>query len=214
MTQDENYWVNRPLNDEDRDWKTDGENWVEDYVLSKSHPHRNLILDFVRGHKPGSILEFGCNTAPNLALIHDEFPEINLFGFDVSDLAIARGHEVLPEADLKLGSYYHMPFDSIDQFDLGICDASLMYIPPEDIKDILLKVASLCKDLIIVERVSEEEENNGYIWSRNYPKLLEEMGFAVSKMKLTEETWPYSKGWQDKGFVITAVRPSQTGEAK
>lgn len=204
MTQDENYWVNRPINDEDRDWKTNGENWVEDYVLSKDHPHRKLILDFVELSKPASILEFGCNTAPNLALIHEKFPEIKLAGFDISDPAITRGKEVLPEADLKLGSYYHIPFEG--HFDLGICDASLMYIPPEDIAPVLEDVAALCKDLVIVERVSEEEDENGYIWSRNYPKILKEMGFEVSSTKLTEETWPHSRGWQEKGFVILAKR--------
>ena len=203
--QDAKYWANRPLNDKDRDWKTTGENWIEDYILSTDHPHRQLIVDALKELPiPVGILEMGCNAGPNLMNLRAEFPETQLAGFDVSEQAIEKAKEFLPNVILKVGDLRNIPFED-KSFDVGIADASLMYISPKEINQALDEIDRVIrKTLVIVERVSEKEENNGYIWSRNYPKLLEKRGYQVKTIKLDENTWPHSRGWQEKGFVIVA----------
>lgn len=204
--QNADYWRKRSMRDTDRDWKETGKNWVEDYVISVDHPHREVILEAIGMLDFNSVIDMGCNAGPNLMVIRQEYPDVDLAGFDVSPQAIKKAKEILPEADLKVGEYKKIPFKKT--FDLGICDASLMYVPPQEVQQVMGEINRVVsKFLVIVERVSKKEQNNGYIWSRDYPKLLKENGWeVVNKIKLNSKLWPHSKGWAKMGYVIVAVR--------
>lgn len=212
--QDEKYWINRPIKDKDRDWKEHGKDWIEDYILSVDHPHRDLIVEAIRKWhtKPESILDMGCNAGPNLMNFKREFPKAILGGFDVSEAAIKKAKEIIKKGILVVGDLRKMTFLD-NTFEVGVADASLMYIPPKDIEKVFNEIDRVVRStMIIVERVSEKEENNGYIWSRNYPKLLKSIGFKdIELIKLTEKTWPHSKGWAKTGYIIIAHRVSRTG---
>ena len=72
ITQNHTYWEQRALTDEKRDWEEKGENWIQDYILSVNHPHRDVILKGLQTFgKIESVLEIGCNTGPNLKRIHE-----------------------------------------------------------------------------------------------------------------------------------------------
>src|ERR1051326_8264210 len=82
--QDHSYWIHRPLNDTERDWKDTTDNWVADYWLSKNHPHRSLILQTLSKLQFASLGEVGCHAGPNLGLIQDALPHVTIRGIDVS----------------------------------------------------------------------------------------------------------------------------------
>jgi len=207
--QGSSYWIERTIEDEHKDWNYTG-NWIEGYIASADHPHRDLILDNLPEFN--SLAEVGCNVGPNLYRINKRFEGKRLAGIDVSPLAIAASKEYLPESiDVQVGSFIRLPWDT-QSFDIVLADAVLMYATPDEIGLVLKEMERVGKTLIIVDRFSKEETNNGYVWSRNYPKLLEELGFQVKTIKMKKSDWPGSKGWQESGCIFIAVRPSQISE--
>lgn len=203
------YWVKRPRNDEEKDWHGDQEDWIEGYVKSIDHPHRKMITDALKKLIPfESILEVGSNCGPNLIVIKKEFPEVNLAGIDLSADAINEGKKLLPEADLRVGSLVELPWQD-HSFDVVLADAALMYVPPSDIDMAMAALDRVAKKaILIVERFDESEKGviKNHLWTRNYPLILEKLGYTVDKEKITEETWPGSINWQKYGYLFIAVK--------
>lgn len=209
--QDELYWINRQLSDDKRDWKVGDKNWVMDYRGSSDHPHRQLIIDALKKIKLKSLLEIGCNAGPNLIRINNEFPGVKLAGFDANAYSIEAAKEIL-NADLKVGLATEAPFE--EQFDVVLADAVLMYVPDLKVYRVMNEIDRLTKKAVIIVDWFDEAELGvirDFHWARNYPKLLEDLGFRVEKIKLTEQTWP-SPAWVKHGYVFVCHRQSQTSE--
>ncbi len=203
------YWVKRPLNDEEKDWKGEQKNWVDGYVKSVDHPHRALIINALKKLMPfESIVEVGANCGPNLFLIRKEFPNTKVAGIDLSPEAVEVGKKFVPEADLRVGSMIKLPWED-KSFDIGLADASLMYISPDDIDVVMIELVRVTKKaLLIIDRFDESEKGviKNHIWTRNYPLILEKLGYKVEQIKLDEETWPGSINWQKFGYLFIATR--------
>lgn len=208
MTQDYNYWANRPKNDPQKDWTYNEQNWLEGYLISANHPHRQLIIDAVRNINPESILEIGCSVGPNLYRLKEVFPEINLAGIDVSEISIKSAKECLPNVLLKTGNYLFIPFPD-KSFDMILADATLMYAGPKEIKKAMSEINRVARmAVIIVDRFDKSLDGKivGHVWGRNYTKILENLGFKVEETKITKETWPTSKNWVKYGRLFIARR--------
>lgn len=206
--QDVNYWVSRPLNDKAKDWLYGEKNWLEGYEKSVEHPHRQLILDVLKRFEPiGSVLEMGCATAPNLVRIFEQYPENQMVGYDANEQAIARAKELLPKAVLTVGQHTAIPFD--EKFDVVIADATLLYVGPDEIDQVMAEINRVAGRLVIlVERDADslKGEIKSHVMGRDYAQWLELMGFQVEKVKLTEEQWPGSKGWAQHGYLYVGSR--------
>lgn len=205
------YWENRPLADIERDWKETTENWVSDYWASKSHPHRNLILNALTTFEFTSLGEVGCNAGPNLSRIATAYPSANLKGIDVSPLAIEAAKQYLGTySNLEVASALRLPWDT-QSIDILLYDAVLMYVDPENIKTAMDELARVTrKGVILVERYSKEDALVGHVWGRDYKTLLEERGFHVQEIAITKESWPTSLNWQKHGRTYVARTPSGT----
>ena len=208
LIQDVNYWLNRPLNDKQRDWDYKESDWIWDYVASASHPHRDLIVEeLTKLGSFGGILEVGCNAGPNLIRLQAAFPDNQLAGIDIVPETIERAMTNMSKPIFKVGNVLNIPFED-KSFDCVLADSVLMYSSPDEINQALNELNRVAKRFIVlVERVSEKEKNNGFIWSRNYPKLLEDLGFSVQTRKFEEKDWPESEGWQKEGMIVVASRP-------
>lgn len=176
------------------------------------HPHREEIVRVLRKFEPyRSILEIGCNAGPNLSkLIGKE-----LAGIDANADAIDYGRTMLTGADLRVGNMLELPWHD-KSFDVLLADAALMYISPEDIGKMMSEIDRVVKKgVLIVDRFHDSLEGavTGYVWGRNYPKLLEKLGFSVEVTPIKKHLWPESANWQMFGIIASAVR-SQTGETK
>ena len=199
------FWRDRRIRDSHRDWNYGGKSWITDYVLSVEHPHRSLIIEALKTLEPyESLLEIGCSAGPNLLRIHGK----KLAGIDANAKSIEAAKTILPDVDLRVGNMIELPWND-KSFDILLADASLMYISPEDIDKMMKEIDRVTKKgVVIIDRFNESlnGEVGGYVWARNYPRLLEIMGFKVTVKKITEELWPDSKNWQLYGVIVTAKR--------
>lgn len=202
------YWVNRPM-DSEKDWIDDQPNWLESYVHSTYHPHRQMVVDEVKKLYPVSrVLEIGCNTGSNLLRINEIFPKVKLFGIDVNEQCVKRAKKFLENALIKTGTYYAIPFPD-KFFDIVLADAVLMYASPKDIMRAMAEVDRVARRaIIIVDRYkfSKKGLRNGHIWARNYEAILEDLGYKVETTKITKEQWPHSIGWQKYGRLFVGVK--------
>lgn len=205
--QDENYWRARQKDDKERDWGYGKDNWVEDYSASVDHPHRATIVELLKTFEWAYLLEVGCSSGPNLKLIRDAFPDKALFGMDVNADSVMEAKKFLPDnVAVRQGAVNHIHF--IDgYFDVVLADAVLMYTTPEDIERAMKEIDRVAKRaVLIVDRFAENEEITGHVWGRNYTRILEDMGYSVMEVPMTEELWPTSKNWQKYGRYFLALK--------
>lgn len=205
--QNADYWKNRPIDDPEKDWKAEG-TWIDGYVASENHPHRQLIIDALDKFHFRDVLEIGCSTGPNLSRISKKFDNVVLSGIDVNEESIERAREILPQALLKVGEYTKIPFGD-RLFDVTIADATLLYASPEEIHKVIDEIDRVTKGIVIlVERYSDSIDGEivGHVWGRNYPELFTRKGFIVEGTKLDEKTWPHSENWQKHGWLYVCRR--------
>lgn len=185
------YWKNLP---------------VEEYELSKDHPHRQAILDELKLLQTfASLLEVGCYSGFNLQRIQEIYPGVSLAGCDVNTGAIKRARELLPNATFKVGDAMLLPYED-KSFSVAIFDAVLMYV--EDIQVALNEADRVVRDsIIIVDWFSETEKRVGHSIARNYSDLLKKLRYLVKEVKLTEKTWPSSKNWLENGYIFIGTKP-------
>ena len=211
--EDKLYWINRPDNDSRRDWIYNSADWIEDYWASKSHPHRESLLQAIGSLHPfESVFEIGCNCGPNLSLIRERFTyleDCNLYGIDVNYQAISAAKKRMPNVNFKVAMATHIPIDYM--FDLVLADAVLMYLSPDEIKAAILEIDRITKKAVILVEWHDSKSIKGvikdYHWARNYEKIFKKLGYNVKKIKLTEKEWP-SKNWIKNGYIYIAVRQS------
>jgi ubiquinone/menaquinone biosynthesis C-methylase UbiE len=209
MTQDEQYWKNRPTTDPKRDWDYGSQNWIFDYFCSALHPHRKVIISELKKLQPiKNILEVGCNIGPNLLRIQDEFPKIKLAGVDINEFAIAEGKRLLKSIDFRVADLDELPFKN-KSFDYILADAVLIYVDPSKISCVIMEMDRVCKKGMILVEWHNEESVTGkikeYHWCRNYKALLEEFGYKVEMQRITKENWPTPK-WQSLGRIYTCLK--------
>lgn len=201
--EDVNYWKSRPKDDKRVDWRTGG-NWINEYWESQKHPHRQVIVDAL--NNPNSVLELGCNCGPNLAVIKKEYPTCRVAGIDVNADCINHARLMLKDEFFQQGDITDKLMFPNGSFDYVIVDAVLMYVGPDKIINVLKEMSRVAKRGIVIvdwfddDRLGVEKDHH---WARNYPLLLEELGYKVKTIPLTEATWPHER-WQKYGKVFVA----------
>lgn len=181
-----------------------------DYIISISHPHRDLILKALSGFEWSSLLEVGCASGPNLKLIAQQFPDKVLFGIDINKEAVQAARDFLRGgAGVDMGDIHNLDFPP-KYVDVILADAALMYVHPKDITSVMDDLAQVArKAIIVVDRYAKSKlgVETGHVWGRDYEVLLAERGFLVSPKKLNKVDWPTSPNWAKFGWLFTAVRP-------
>lgn len=208
--QDDSYWINRSLQDKKMDWEQTAGTWLDGYVESKNHPHRSLIVNALQSFLPiESILEIGCNSAPNLNLIREKvsIQDNVLFGIDVNADAIEKAKSLLPAANFVVGNVKSIPFPD-KSFDIVIADAVLIYIDSNAIGKAMHEIERVVKrGIILIEWFDKLIEGTikDFHWARNYTKILKKVGFEVEEIKITKDLWN-SKNWIKNGRLFIAHR--------
>ena len=206
MPQDVSYWINRKREDKKLDWRIGEKDWLEGYWQSVNHPHRKLILKALESFYPfKSLLEVGCNVGPNLKLIQDKFPKVELAGSDVNIEALKIAKQRLPKVDIYIDNIENSLIKR--QFDIVLVDAVLMYIPPERILKAMENISYLAKKgVILVEWKSESFLGKVmyHHWARNYRKILKKMGWRnIKEIKIPKEIWS-TENWARLGYIFVA----------
>lgn len=208
----ENYWEKRHLLKKG-DWQK-GKDWIEKYWSSRAHPHRQILVEKIAYYKPESILEIGSNCGPNLYLLSQKFPKVEIVGIDINKESIKRGKELFSQEGIINVRLLVAKADEIEQFsdksfDIVFTDAVLMYIGPDKIKKVALEIQRIAKKaIILVEHHSEEESALGVYnkgnWLRDYKELFQSFSSQVKTYKISPKIW--GGNWGKLGYIIE-VKP-------
>jgi len=171
------------------------------YDSNPNDLHRGELLNKIKELKPESVLEVGCGSGSNLALIQKKLPNVKISGIDINKTAIANAVKHLGNIQLVVGNADSLPFKD-NSFDVVITDATLLYISPEKIekvRDELLRVAK--RAIIMVEFQVDDFNGLGQIalrhWARDYKKLFE--GYEV---EISSTGYQNSLKWDALGKMI------------
>jgi len=85
------------------------------------------VCDVVGKLSPDRVLDVGCAEGFILHDIQIRFPRITLLGVDVDEDALARGRQLHPTLDLRIGDACHLPFEDAS-FDLVLCLETLEHL--------------------------------------------------------------------------------------
>lgn len=204
------YWQKRGKKDLKRDWSYKTTNWLNGYWESIKHEHRAALIKELRKLPLfTSVLELGCNVGPNLALIRNKFPDVELFyGIDANEAAIESAKEVLHDMLFHVGDIAKsLPYED-KSVDLVIADAVLMYISPNEIGDVMQEINRIARTSIAIVDWYDESilgVEKDFHWARNYPEILKDLGFIVNTRKFSKHEWPTEK-WYTNGHIFTGRR--------
>ena len=200
---DELYWALRHLFDK---------SWAEQYISKGSitHAHRKFLLGRISAYYPfKTCLEIGCASGPNIYLLAQKFPEVKVYGIDISKSAIKIGKRFFKEKAMDniflnvgngLESLKKLHDKSID---IIFTDAVLIYFDKNKIESILHEMTRVVRRaVILLELYTEKPSYYDGHWIHNYKQLL--AGFVPDKeiqlVKLPKGIW--SGNWEESGYVI------------
>ena len=195
-------------------WRERKADWDKNYTQTYSHPHRYLILQVLASIKWLSLIEVGCNSAPNLINIVKQFPGCQIGGVDVNPEAIALAEKTFHGGLFKVNSGDDIML-SDKACDVILYDACLIYVSPLKIKKYLEEAKRIGRSYIVMC-----EFNSKSWWDRfkvkfksgynvyDYKKLLTKYGFYdYYAYKLKPEDWPGGGYWEKYGSIIVARIP-------
>jgi len=217
----EKRWANRNALSND-DWGNNKHllqknGWIFKYWDSQDHSHRKFLLENIEKFYPfSSILEIGSNCGPNLVLIAKKFPKIKIVGIDINKKAIDIGKNLMVREGITNVELYQGKADELNKFtgksfDIIFTDATLIYIGPDKIYQVLKEIARLARKAIVFleQYVEGEEEYKALgiyqfgLWKRNYKNMLKKF-FAeeqIKIIKLPNDAWD-EKGWKESGILV------------
>lgn len=194
-----NYWKKRQLD------------WVQSY-MTPDHPHRQIIVNKLKGFNFRSVLEVGCGAGANLVKIKQSFPWADVGGVDWNAEAIETAKKYLPLASvLQVGEAADI-YISSKGADLILSDMCYIYLDKKNFRKALIEVKRVARMGIIL---CEFHHSNWVMrkllkWASgynayNYETELKRAGFNdIELYKLTEQDWPGGEPQKSYGYVIMA----------
>ena len=202
--------------------KRGGEAWIETYWSDDRSPRRDCIIDALRTSfgAPASVLDVGCNAAPNLRRIAAEFPGCRLVGFDINTEAIEgatkRFADLGVEAELSVGSYYDvLPAIATGSVDVVLSSYALAYVPTASLGQVLADIVRIARTgLVLAEpTVFDGARRAGvltvpwYDWRHDYVSALAAVGVPVERISVFDLPTP---GAVDSGLIVADLRVRPT----
>ncbi len=178
-------------------------NWADNYISEAAiwSPHRALILQALDEFAPfWSLMEVGCASGANLARIHISYPDVPLYGKDISLPAIRAGRKYFsknPRITLVDGDIRD---ERVGRYDVILTDAVLIYVKPKEINQVIY---NLWKQAAMGLILCEWHDGNGSLnWHGNYVHNYRELLPTCDLRKITYQDWP-DEGWAKYGHIIT-----------
>jgi len=173
--------------------------WSKSYISKDSlnHPHRKLILNAISQYEPcESVYEVGCGAGVNLKLLKNKYPEIKIYGYDISFDAVKEAIAFVGSRTVKITNDIR-----IFNADIVLTDATAIYVSGSNIKSFIEMLKHYAnKAIVMCEWHSDKGAfvHEGH-WVHNYKELLP--GCKVEK--IPPEAWPESENWKEYGNIIT-----------
>lgn len=216
----EDEWRLRGMNEtttQKDDWGYGCDNWIDAYRKSEIHPHRNFLTKKISDCKPSSILEIGCNCAPNLYKLSKLLKDVKMEGVDINSAAVKEGNKWFEEEDvnnirLSVCGVTQLERFKDNSFDVLFTDAVLIYIGSDEIDKVMENLVRITKKKLFFLEWYEFELNNDVnglgvfeqgIWKRNYENLLKRYvpEENINVTKITYDIWP-DKNWSNFGGLV------------
>lgn len=136
------------------------------------HNHRYAVAEFIRSLSPApaSVLEFGCSSGRNLAVLQAELDryglgaDAHLCGIDINEQALTAGRTAHPDIDFRLGDEALLASMPDGAFDVVFTVSVLDHIPAPDwqrVYDELSRVARY--HLVLLEPVAIDPDKGGQV---------------------------------------------------
>lgn len=204
----ENQWADRGLSE------------VEQGFSNINHPHRGWLIEQLSDLSSfSSVLEFGCGYGPNLQLIAKNFPDVEVVGIDINPFSVSEGNNQLKMCGYEKASIIEGKDNQLKQFadnsfDIIITDATLLYIGPDKIKQIISEMKRVASKALIFVELHQTGATNDPLglgvytqdgWVRDYQKLLNHF-FAdrnIKIIKIPADLWT-AGAWPRLGYLIKA----------
>ena len=169
-----------------KSWEDVSDNYLKDSYRTEEILKSKWIVDAVLAkYEFTRILEIGCGTGRNLAVVKEKMPTVELWGMDICRRAYNMARARVGKALLKVASVYHLPPNFIeDYFDMVLICSVFMFIPPgKDLAQAVSEVKRVAKRYIVeVEWCREGLPDKELTWNRDYTHMYEPE-FKVIDMK-------------------------------
>lgn len=159
-------------------------NWLSLGFDFTTLPHRELLMEKITKHNPTSVLDVGCATGPDLALLKVLLPNTYLQGIDKEPQNIEEASRLdvdLVEANLIEA----LPQIRSKSFDVVFTNGVMMYNDRHWIKE-LLRIAK--KAVVLSERFPTDEQE----------QYMVALGYQPTKTKITQEI---RDSWKTNGYI-------------
>jgi ubiquinone/menaquinone biosynthesis C-methylase UbiE len=167
-------------------WEDVSDNYLKDSYRTEEVLKSKWIVDNVLAkYEFSRLLEIGCGTGRNLAVVKEKMPTVELWGMDICRRAYNMARARVGKAVLKVASVYHLPPNFIeDYFDMVLICSVFMFVPPgKDLAQAVSEVKRVAKRYIVqVEWCREGENDKELTWNRDYTHMYEPE-FKVIDMK-------------------------------
>lgn len=181
-----------------------------DYHGAEIDMHRLFLMKHLSFFNPiNTVLEVGCGAGLNLYLLSKKYPDAELKGVDININSVQYGNRYFKKNGIINVELIYGKADDLSQFqdnyfDVVFTDATLIYIGPDKIKNVMgeiLRVAS--KGIVFLEWDSFDDRYIGH-WVRSYRELLNSFlpDGCVQTSRLPSGFFNGDKNWGRYGTVI------------
>jgi pseudaminic acid biosynthesis-associated methylase len=163
--------------------------------LQESEDRKIWWDKFLDRWNPGSVLEVGCNAGLNLRYVAEKVPS---WGVDINKKSLRKAKKNCPEASVKFGSIYELPFAD-GQFSLVFTSGVLIHQHPKQVKSAMKEIIRCSNDKVLcMEYCSPQFEEKAYrgekgmLWTGPYMELYEDL-----RLEPIDSGYIHTEGWDD-----------------
>lgn len=152
----------------------------------------DYLWDKLESSFPKSVLEIGCNSGSRIFSVAKQNPNTIFMGIDISKAAIKVAQEFAQNNEFSNTNFAHLDitdkhalrnFFQGKNYNMIFTWATLIYIHPSKIKQILKEMLNNSKEIFIIEQHNENLKffykgipiSGGKNWVRNYKKIIAEL---------------------------------------
>lgn len=116
------------------------ESWTKHYFDSWQKPYRYELKKRLKDYQFDTLIDLGCNSAPNLMALRKAGTTAKFSGIDINEEAIAYGKNQFKQFgyDIHLEARSLYDIDITKKFDAVISTAVLQHIPPDEINQVTI----------------------------------------------------------------------------
>ena len=173
------------------------------------------VINQIGDDKKFNLIEFGCAAGPSLIELAKNFPEAHFAGYDIRKGAIKDGCDYLEKNSIKnISLNFSNLTDISEEFncDFLISRATLIYLSPHDLKELLLKIKYNIKRKIIFHEIHAltDSSEKHYFFAHPFKEILKDLGFEdLYNIKLEDMHFKPWKGRRWKGVCIVLERKNK-----